>query len=331
MRLILPIVLSVFVSLSAVAQQIDYTIPEGYESRISQEDYKKIVDIAVSIINKRYTVESVKQGAIYLKKNGEISTLNLHNVITLCKTSNNKDEWKLLIEEHFSKLFSSIDEQKKINPADYESVRKYLSLRIYNLRAIRERGGEEALVLKTDLEGTGTVLMLDLPGAFVPVDKKMFLLWKRDSTEVFKVAQNNVNKQEIEKVTKLFPIDGNDIEISFIGNEDYAASYALDLMNNSPDMVGEWGTVVAIPNKGLVDLCKISRSKPLDFVKFIQSTKRLIEQAYIDHPQPISDQYFWYYKGQFTKISVLTNKDGTVSVISPFGLTELMTTKNNQN
>jgi hypothetical protein len=96
-------------------------------------------------------------------------------------------------------------------------------------------------------------------------------------------------------------------------------------MNNSPELVGEWGSVVAIPNKGLVNICKVSKDKPVDFVKFIQQTKPIVEKSYNEHPQPISNQYFWYYKGLFTKIKTMTDKNGAINVFSPVGLTELMT------
>jgi len=155
----------------------------------------------------------------------------------------------------------------------------------------------------------------------------MFNLWGKDSLEVFQAALANVNKQKIEKVTKTFKVDGADIELTLLGNEDYAGSYALDLMNNSPELVGEWGCAVAIPNKGLVDLCRISRDKPVDFVKFIQLTMPFIEKSYSEHPQPISNQYFWYYKGKFTRINVTTGPDGNINVLSPYGLTELITAK----
>jgi hypothetical protein len=82
-----------------------------------------------------------------------------------------------------------------------------------------------------------------------------------------------------------------------------------------------------MPNKGLVNICKISKDKPVDFVKFIQRTKPLIEKSYQEHEQPISDQFFWYYKGQFTKIDVLTEANGNINVISPSGLTALMIAK----
>lgn len=327
MRLITLIIFLTSFQMTSIGQKINYSIPDGYENDISKNDYKKIVDVAVPIILKRYNIDFVKEGTIKLKAGQDIQELNLHNLIDKCVLLEDKSQWDKIIQVHFDNIFSSIDEQKKIDPENYETIKKYLSLRIYPKETVTQRGGIGSLVVKTDLEDTYTLLMLDLPGAFTPVQKQIFQLWKKDTTEVFKIAQQNINKQQIEKVTQKFDFDGTNVEITLLGNEDYAASYALDLINNSPDLVGEWGSVVALPNKGLVNICKISKDKPIDFVKFIQKTKPLIEKSYNVHPQQISEQYFWYYKGKFTKINVLTDAKGTINVISPYGLTELMTEK----
>lgn len=326
MRRISLLVALLFTQFISMGQSIDYTIPDGYEKDINKEDYKNIVDISLPIISKRYTIDFVKAGEVHLKKGQEMNTLNMHNIIAKCTAVKDKSQWTSVITEHFNNIFISWDEQKKIDPENYESVKKYLSIRIYPKGLVMQRGGPESLIVKSDLEGTFTLLMLDLPGAFTPVQKEIFDLWKKDSVQVFAAAQANVNKQQIEKVTRSFDIGGTSVEMSFLGNEDYAASYALDLANNSPELVGEWGSVVALPNKGLVDICKISKDKPLDFVKFIQNSKSLIEKSYDEHPQRISDQFFWYYKGKFTKIMV-GEVNGTVNVISPYGLTQLMTEK----
>ena len=324
MRTIVLLIILTILETTSFGQKINYDIPDGYQNNISKEDYKKIVDMAVPVIAKRYTIDFVKDGTVQLKTG---QAFNLHNLIGKCVVVKDKSMWDKVIQEHFDKIFTSIDEQKKIDPENFESVKKYLSIRIYPTETVNQRGGITNFVAKTDLEGTYTLLMLDLPGAFTPVQKQIFAIWKKDTLEVFKIAQQNINKQQIEKVTQKFDIDGASIEISFLGNEDYAASYALDLINNSPELVGEWGSVVALPNKGLVDLCKISKDKPLDFVKFIERTKPLVEKSYQEHEQPISDQYFWYYEGKFTRINVLTGAGGNINVISPFGLTELMTKK----
>jgi len=311
--------------MTSFGQKVSYDIPDGYENDISKDDYRKMVDIAVPIIAKRYIVDFVKNGSVRLNTG---QTFNLHNLIGKCVSVQDKSIWDKIIQEHFDNIFASIDEQQKIDPTNYESVQKYLSLRIYPEETVNQRGGISSLVARIDLEGTYTLLMLDLPGAFTPVQKQMFALWKLDTAIVFDAAQKNINKQQVEKVTQVFDVEGVKIEMSFLGNEDYAASYALDLINNSPELLGEWGSVVALPNKGLVNICKISKDKPLDFVKFIEQTKSLIERSYQEHEQPISNHYFWYYKGKFIRINILTDEKGNIKVVSPNGLTELMIGKN---
>ena len=324
---IIPILLLLLtiLQLTSFGQKVEYSIPDGYEEEISKADYKKIVNVAVPIISKRYTIDFVKDGTIQLKAGQDMEAFNLDNLIGKCVALSDKSQWNNMIHEHFQNMFTAIDEQKKIDPKNFESIKTYLSIRIYPKQTVIQRGGVASFVAKTDLEGTYTLLMLDLPGAFAPVKKQTFELWKRDSTEVFKIAQQNINKQQVEKVTQTFKIDNTDIEITLLGNEDYSASYALDLINNSPDLVGEWGSVIAIPNKGLANICKINKDKPVDFVKFIQMTKPLTEKSYNEHPQPISDQYFWYYKGKFTRIDVQTDPKGNINVIPPVGLTALLT------
>lgn len=326
MRLLTLSVLFLALHPGVFSQEINYSIPAGFEKDISKKDYKTVVDLAIPFIKTRYTIDSASDGAVYVSAGERSQIFYLDNLLGKC-IAEDKPLWKDVVKQHFEALFRSMDEKEKIELDNFEIAKKYLSIRIYSKQSVDERGGSDKLITKTDLEGTYTMLMLDLPDAFTSVDKPLFDLWKKDKAEVFKTAQVNINSQEIEKVTQSFKTDGGDIEISFLGNENYAASYTLDIENNSPDMVGEWGSVICIPNKGLVNICKISKDKPLDFVKFIQLTYPLTRKAYEEHPQPISDQYFWYYKGTFITIGVTMDKKGNVNVISPPGLSELLTKK----
>lgn len=208
--------------------------------------------------------------------------------------------------------------------ADYKSK---LSLRIYPDEALVQKGGVDSLVFTVDLPGTKTLLMLDLPNIFVPVQRKEFDKWGITARDAFQMAHENVAKRKIENITKVFDVDGAKVEFNFLGNEDYAASYALNIGANKPELVGEWGSVVVIPNRGLVVICKISRDKPLDFVKFIQRIKPLTDRSYIGHQSPVSKHFFWYYKGTFTTITVNETTNGGINVVAPPELGELMSVK----
>lgn len=325
MRFLVLLVCLIIWSITTFGQKITYNIPSGYEKNINKDDYKKIVDAAVSVISKRYTIDYVQDGIVQLKSGQNIPAFPLHAILKRYIAVGEMSKYNTIVQEYFEYAFSAIDEKLKVDPTNYETIKQYLTLRIYPLEMINQRGGVASVIGRTDLEGTYTVLMLDLPRVFSPVDKAIFDRWKQDTTSVFKIALENIDKQQVEKVTKSFDVASSKIEVTLIGEETYAASYALDLIHNAPELVGEWGSAVAIPNRGLVNVCKISKDKPVDFVLFIQKFKPLIEKYYSNHEQPISDQVFWYYKGKFTKINVLKDAKGAINVISPFGLTELMT------
>ena len=314
-------------ALTPQAQKITYD-PPSLPQPISKADYKYIVDTAVAVVSTKYKIEKVEGGSIHvIDDRQQPGTLNLDNLILKCLAEPDKTAWSGIIKDHFDKLFTSIDQQRALNPANYETVKKYLSIRIYPKETVDAHGGTDSLVARTDLDSTYTLLMLDLPGAFTPVPRKMFDRWNKTVEEVFQVAQTDIDSQKVQKSTKMFDVHGTQVEITMLGEENYAASYALDLMNNSPELVGQWGCVLAMPNKGLVSTCKITREKPVDFVKFIQLTQPFIQKSYEEHPQRISDQYYWYYQGKFTHIETKFDATGRLSVLAPPGLAELMSQK----
>lgn len=316
-------------ALGAQAQKISYDVPKDFRQTVSAADYKLVVDSAVAVVRTRYPVARVAAGTITLQP-GQVGVraFNLHNLLATCLAEPNRQAWGPLVRHHFTSLFSSFDEQQKIDPSRYESVRPYLSLRVYSEDAVAQRGGTKNLVTQADLPGTLTMLMLDLPGTFSAVPRAAFELWHQDEAAVFAQARANVAKQPVEKVSKeLEGPNKTKLTLHFLGNEDYAASYALDLAANAPEFVGEWGCALAMPNKGLVSACAISRAHPLDFVQYIQLSQAAITKAYQEHSQPISPEFYWYYQGKFTRIPVVTDQDGRVTVVSPPALGALMTAK----
>ncbi|MBS7566006.1 hypothetical protein KHS38_16485 [Mucilaginibacter sp. Bleaf8] len=308
------------------SQSISYTIPNGYEENISKGDYKKLVDLSIAVISKRYAIDEVQEGSIRLKPNEDFSIINLHNLIGKCVAVSDKAQWVTVINNHFNSMFSSAQEQKQFNPADFASIRKKLSVRVYTEATMLLRGGIDGFIVRKDLEGTYTVLMLDLPSAFTPVSEQSASIWHKTNQDLFDVALHNIKEVSVEKKTQTFKVNGKELEVSFIVNEDYAASFVLDLEHNAPEMVGEWGTVISIPNKGIAALCKVSKSHPVDFVNFIQGLYSTAENYYTKSDYPVSKQFFWYYKGRFTPVNVTTGANGSVNVIAPVELSKLMTT-----
>jgi hypothetical protein len=321
---ILFIVIIAIAANSVVAQPVDYSVPSAHRKSIKKNEYRKIVDITLPVVGRRFEIEYLKDGVIYLKASQELQVIDLTEVISKCREAKDPDKWEEVINGYFNGLFSAMDAKKNLDINQFETVKNYLSIRIYPKEMVERRGGTENLVIRTDLEGTYTLLMLDLQSAFTPVQQSVFGSWNKNIDEVFEQAQANVNKKEMIKEVRELNSGKTRVEAIFIENEDYAASYALDLMNNSPDYVGEWGAVVAMPNKGIVNICKVTKEKPLDFVPYIQLFKKPVAEFYSNHLQPVSDQFYWYFKGRFTLITVTEDFNGSINVLPPMALTALI-------
>ena len=220
--------LIILASFNLSAQKVDYSLPEGYGNELSKKDYKYLVDESVKTISKNYKISSIKEGVIELEEGQDYSIVNLHNLISKCAELDKKD-WSELISSHFNSMYESMEKQKQLDPNKFETLVDYFSIRIYQESFVNQNGGTENLVVKKHLDGTISLLMLDLPSTFTPIQKNMFDLWNKTVDEVFEIAQNNVNKKEFTKMTESIDVNDQKIEVSFIENEDYGASLALDL------------------------------------------------------------------------------------------------------
>jgi hypothetical protein len=227
-------------------------------------------------------------------------------------------------------LFGSFcfGQTNSVDISTYDKAKPYLTVRIYSDASVAQKGGVGKMVSRVDLEETTTVLMLDMPGGFSPLFKADFEKWNKPADDLFKDALANVGSQRVEKITKIFDGDIYKTEFNFLANDNYAASYALNLQANAPELVGEWGSVIVVPNRGFAAICTISKAKPVDFVKFIQRIKPITDKSFAEHEVPVSNGFYWYYKGKFTLIQVLTDDKGNINVVAPLGLGELMSVKN---
>lgn len=310
---------SAFVS----AQHIDYSKPAGFENAVSDKDYKFIVNQSVEEINKYAEVAAVNQGEIQLVsiKDADQTVFYLDNVIKKCLSEERK-HWDTVIEDHFKSYFDGLKFHETLDVHNFEAIRDYLSIRIYEESFVKEYS-ENNWITKNDLEGTTSVLMLDLPTTFTTVTKDVFNLWKKSKTEIFGIAQENVNKNEFFKHTETFETENDTIEIHFIQNEAIGSSAVLDLVKNAPEFIGEFGSVLAVPNKGFVLLSRISPEKPHDFMTFIQVNYDMVTDFYESHPQPVSKDFFWYYKGKFRKID-FQSEGNEIKITLPKELSELV-------
>ncbi|MEO0895210.1 MAG: hypothetical protein AAFY71_02240 [Bacteroidota bacterium] len=312
------LILSVHVGLG---QKIDYAIPAIAEGKISLEDYKTILDSSLAIIQTEYDVKKVKEGSISLKKGKELSTINLDNLLLKC-TQEDKEDWQAIIRDHFQRPLRSSSERALVNYTYFDEVAPFLSIRVYEEIYFQQFPQKDNIIYRKDLEGTVSMLMLDLPSVFTTVDKSQTENWNKTDAELFARAEENLGKIPVVKTHYKIPFEGDSLSLYAIEEENYASSYALDLKHNSKEFIGEFGSVVAIPTRGTALIFKINRGDMVSYQNFITQYSKLVKDLYYDQPHPVSPYFFWYHEGRFTKIKV-DSKDGLITVNPPEDLLDL--------
>ena len=324
MRTLLIALLVLCPLLGLFGQSIDYSVPKDLQKKISSEDYNKILGQSLAAIRQRMTVTGVKSGAIDIVLGDKSNTLYIDVLVGECLKAKSKADWSKIIKAHFDDMFAGIDMVKTLDRKDFDAVGRYLSLRIFADTYVEKVLGLDKVMARKDLEGTYTVLMLDLPSGFEVVDTANFNAWKKGPTEVFSMAQSNINGIGPEKTKQELNASGNKLSVTTITDDDNAASYALDLGTNSPELVGDLGAVLAVPGAGSVTVLKLTKEQPRDFQKFIEASKGANDKAFTSQAHPISRQFYWYYQGKFTVIDLQAAADNKLTIIAPSALSALL-------
>lgn len=309
---------------SLCAQSVEYDIPETYNGKITKREYRQLVDAALTRIGQRYKVESVKGGAVKLAPGYEhASMFYLDNLVGLCLDETDRSAWPAVIDEYYGKLFGSMDAAAAIDMNNYATLREFLSIRIYNKELFNM--SDSAMVTREQLQGTRSTLMLDVLDAFRTVPRDAFDAWGIALDSVFSDAQRNVDRQPVEVVTENTEVQpGDSMEVTFVMNDDYGASYLLGLRKSHPEVFGAQGVVLAVPHKGVAILCKADKSEPLAHVQFIRAFHGAVQTEFKEHPQPVSDLFYWWYEGNFHPFSVRLDADGALHVVPPMRMNEAM-------
>jgi len=256
-------------------------IPERYKGLITQNEYDIVINHSTNFIKRHGEIDSIEDGVIYVKLNGndpeQIHELSLDNLIRYCNQEEDVLKWKEIIESHFTKFIT----QENIDRNDFDT---------------------SAMVYKVDFQETFTTLVFDFPGTFETIDRETIGLWKIPIDTLFEIAQNNINKQEIEISEAKENI--NEIIYTFFSG-DYSSSYVRDITKNADFAIGEYGAFICIPTRGS---SFISPIKNKESIKVLGKLQSLTKKFFDEDPGSISPNIYWYYNNKFLKLETTDSK-----------------------
>ncbi len=173
---------------------------------------------------------------------------------------------------------------------DFEKASKYLAVRIYN-QDFMESFKLEEVAYRKDLEGTVTVLVLDLPDSVESVLKATIEKWNKQPEELFTLGMENLRekfKREAERT------ENNFLKLS--GEDIFVTSDALFFERNKA-CLGRYGSIFCLPNRDT--LVAVAINEDLDLEVGLQFMIPFAEDTFDNSGDlAITRHIFWHYEGK---------------------------------
>lgn len=282
--------------------KIEDQIPDKYVHLVSERQYFRVLAYICRYFDQTsYGPIEIDDGQLTLKDGAETLDISLDNLIKRLPVQAEED-WKTAIYNYFDQLLERTETKELF--ANFQLAKEFLTLRLYGDQ-IDTHSEQDELVFRQDLAGTYSVLSLDLPTKFQVILKSEIESWQIEEKTLFKIAQENANRQSVEMAHGYW----EETEILAVISNEYAAIKLLDLEKNFSKSVGQHGALIAAPTKGTVFIHPI---RTLD-TGLKEALSLIIKQAnliYESDPGPITRNLYWYYQGSFHAFTMKVTQEG---------------------
>lgn len=222
------------------------------------------------------------------------------------------EERKSLVFDHFEKIFKAELEETKLleNISDFNSMKKYLSVRIYPID-YADQIGRENLVGKIDIDSSITLLVLDLPSTVRSLKPEEIKKWNVSEDSLFSLGIKNsvtncqveISEQELTKTLKVWLISSDNV---------FTSTHIFNL-NSFPQCIGKFGALLLVSHRHSIILY------PINDLGVIEATKLLIplgQRMFVEGPGSITPSLTWYHDNKFTNLPYQIEK-GNLNFVPP--------------
>ncbi len=289
-------------------------LPDNYKDLIDEKNYAVFLDKCLATLDDLdIKVTGSDNGDITYQKDDEKEAhYYLDNLLRkyVQLDDNERDEE---IRSHFNKL------QDKTVAYDYlfkdfDYAKQFLKV-LVKPTDIAPNSGD--FISRHDYPNLFTFLVFDFEEQFHYIRKDKAEEWQVAYEELFKIALDNISKEEIDIKEYLF---GDKFTVYILFNGDFSASYTILIEDKLDFAIGTYGSLLAIPTKGTAFIHPIETKDVLDLIEILHNT---IDKFYNEDPGNISTDFYWYYKGTFDTFDKIFNDDKTITIKMPDRLNEM--------
>lgn len=274
----------------------------SFFSRREMDRFLALVDEELKRRGVAYTLADDASGAHLTESEQEGSVLGLMNVAQRCHGAE-KADWPEVVHDHFERVLvtakSTADLLDSLG-SSLEQAKPLLKVRLYPAGM----SGLEVAVTDSPAEGIVATLVYDLPDSVAMVHKDHFKAWGVSKPDIFRLAMENVHREEGIDRQELGVEAGCKLN-ALMGDSFFTASHALFLEEHLPQPLPEMGALVAIPTRHLVVYHPITDASALNA---LQAMLPMAIGVFQDGPGSVSPSVYWWreaawwHEGQFTRI-----------------------------
>jgi hypothetical protein len=237
-----------------------------------------------------------KEGALLVhdEKYQSMGPIWLANLASMCRQTEHR-LWPEIIAGHFSsvelttKMLDELAEKVK----DFEQARNLVHVKIYNAE-YAAGSARKNIVFREQLPGTVSVIVFDMPESVFNVSQDCVNMWGKTEDELFRLGFRNVREHYPAVIEDQETPDK--VVIKVICNDNFFNTTHALLIEHYPDLLGTHGTLLGIPNRGILLAYPIN---DMQVVAAIHVMLPAIIGMHRDGPGSISTHLYWYREGVY--------------------------------
>ena len=272
------------------------TVPE-WADFFNPKEYSKFSKSLDKYFNSKNMDYQLGEGYVEVTSNDfSFNQLRLSNVAQLCKLEGIRKSDRI-VRNHFEGLIRSHKYDIEFNKIveDFDNVRQYIGVRLYNDDYIDQVGKE--LVLTNNLApGIHEMLIFDLPESVTSVQPQQIENWGLTIDELFDIGRSNIKSKYKFKISKE---SFEEFKIWFVQADHFFTPNILLEMSQHSEMIGTNGSLIGAPHRHCVIIYPI---ESLDVVKAINKLIPTIHGMNEEGPGSLSSKLYWYQDDQMIEL-----------------------------
>ncbi len=248
---------------------------------------------------------SIVDGVVVFE--GDDRKMGLQNLLQTCHRAG-REHWLEIIRDHFAAMDEA---REQYDLTDFGAIQPRLTVRIYSEESMEQI--KDNLLYRRHIPGTASVLCVDMPKSIRTVSRTEIGHWPMNYDELFAVAMDNTARLSKAQQDTI-ELDAETSLQVIVSEDTYAATAALQL-EKFPELIGDHGSLVAIPTAGIVLVYPFNDAS---VVSAVHKMIAIADTQYDQGPQSVSNRLYWRQHGG-TFVDLPWRIDGRDMIFTPPG------------